>query len=470
LPALLNEPLYQPDGQILDEVYVYGSFRQSRMYAAGVTCGDCHEPHSLALKGDGDAVCAQCHEPAHFTVVEHTGHEAGPEAPGCRDCHMPSRNYMVVDARRDHSFRVPRPDLAASLGVTDACATCHADRPAGWSAEALRERLGRDARGSQNFAVAFRRAAEGWPDSVPDLLALVDDAEQTAIVRATALAHLAAFPSRSAFPRIAAQVYDVDPLVRLGAVYAAEAYPESVRAPMVTPLLVDPVLAVRAEAARLLADVDPASLPPDTRDPLRSALADYVAMQRFNADRPESRLSLGNLYAEAGDAQTAESQFRAALALQPDFAPAWSNLADLQRARGDEAAAEATLRDGLKAGAEPAALEHALGLLMVRDGRQEEALEWLGRAASSAPDNARLGYVYGVALHDLGQPDAAILTLEQVHERRPSDVEVLAALVAYTREVGRSEASAEYAARLAAIAPGHPASRVREAGPGESGR
>src|SRR6185436_5135828 len=60
-PALLEDGLYFADGQIDGEVYEYGSFVQSRMYRAGVTCSDCHEPHSLKLRADGNALCSRCH-------------------------------------------------------------------------------------------------------------------------------------------------------------------------------------------------------------------------------------------------------------------------------------------------------------------------------------------------------------------------------------------------------------------------
>jgi tetratricopeptide (TPR) repeat protein len=460
MPALLTEPLYHPDGQIRDEVYVYGSFRQSRMYAAGVTCGDCHEPHSLELRAQGDGVCAQCHQPAHFAAAGHTFHEPGPEAPGCRDCHMPAQDYMVVDPRRDHSFRVPRPDLAASLGVTNACADCHADKSPQWSAEAVRGWLGRDALGGQDFAAAFRRAGDGWPDAAPDLLAIVDEDAEPAIVRATALTHLARFPSRETFSRIAANVYDEDPLVRLGAVSAAEGFPPDTRRTLLEPLLTDPVLAVRAEAARSLAAADPAALSETGRGALASGLADYVQINRHNADRPEARMNLGNLYADARDAVTAEQQYRAAIELQPDFVPAWNNLADLQRATGDDAGAESTLRAGLEVVRSPASLEYALGLLLVRAGRPEEALEWLSRATLSAPDNARFAYVYGVALHDLGRPADGIEALQAAHAARPSDADVLAALVVFCRDAGRLADARRYADRLVELQPDNPEARA----------
>ena len=59
LPSRLGEGLYYPDGQIRDEVYVYGSFVQSKMHAAGVRCSNCHQPHSLNLRAEGNDVCTQ---------------------------------------------------------------------------------------------------------------------------------------------------------------------------------------------------------------------------------------------------------------------------------------------------------------------------------------------------------------------------------------------------------------------------
>ena len=137
LPALLEPGLYHSDGQIDGEVYEYGSFLQSRMHAASVTCSDCHDPHSLKLRAEGNALCAQCHLPERFDLSAHHNHEPGSAGAQCVNCHMPTKTYMVVDARRDHSIRVPRPDLSISLGTPNACTPCHADRPAQWAAEAV---------------------------------------------------------------------------------------------------------------------------------------------------------------------------------------------------------------------------------------------------------------------------------------------------------------------------------------------
>jgi hypothetical protein len=88
--ALLDDNLYFPDGQIRDEVYEYGSFLQSRMFHAGVTCSDCHEPHSLELWAPGNGVCAQCHAPEKYDVVAHHRHEPQSTGAQCVLCHMPT--------------------------------------------------------------------------------------------------------------------------------------------------------------------------------------------------------------------------------------------------------------------------------------------------------------------------------------------------------------------------------------------
>jgi len=456
VPALLTEPLYFPDGQIRDEVYVYGSFLQSKMHAKGVVCTDCHDPHSLELKAPGNAMCATCHAPDVFDVASHHRHETDTDRPRCVDCHMPSRDYMVIDGRRDHSFRVPRPDLAEQLGVTDACAACHADRPEGWSAVQVRKWLGDDASGYQQFAVAFRSAQTGRADAGQQLRQLLASAEQPAIVRATALRHLAAYPDQASLQLAARSLRDPDPLVRLGALDALEPMPPAAKQSFLIPALDDPIRSVRTEAARQLAGVSPAELSTGQRQRLQTVLAEYVAIQNSNADRPEARMNLGILYAEAGQPDTAEGQFRAALTLQPDFEPAFVNLADLYRSVGDETQAGTVLRDGLERLPDSAALNYSMGLLTVRAAGAEAALPWLERATALAPANTRYAYVLAVALNGLGRPADAIALLEQAHADHPADADVLFALASYHREAGNNEDALRYATDLLILQPDNP--------------
>jgi tetratricopeptide (TPR) repeat protein len=453
VPALLTEPLYFPDGQIRDEVYVYGSFLQSRMYAAGVVCSDCHQPHSLALRAEGNAMCATCHAPEVFDVASHHHHQPDSDTPACVDCHMPSRDYMVIDGRRDHSFRVPRAELADELGVTDACDACHADRPDGWSAAAVRQWLGRDAAGYQDFAIAFRAAETGQADAAQGLKQLLASADQPAIVRATALRHLADFPDRSTIELAVDGLRDPDPLVRLGALDALAPVPAPAKQQFLVPVLIDPVRSVRTEAARQLAGLPPGDLAPQDKAQLQTVLVEYVAIQKDNADRPEARLNLGILYTDAGQPETAVRQFQAALRLQPAFEPAYINLADLYRASGDEVRAESVLRNGLETVPDSAALHHVMGLLTVRTQGAQAALPWLEQAVALAPDNTRYAYVLAVALNDQGRQDAAISLLQTAHSLRPADVDVLFALATYYLQAGNNAAALEFAGKLQTLQP-----------------
>ena len=105
---------------------------------------------------------------------------------------MPAVTYMVVDPRHDHSFRVPRPDLAATLGSPDVCTTCHTDKSAAWAAGEIRARTGQAPAGFQTFGEAFAGADRGDPSATSLLGRIVADPMQPAIVRASAIARLTA--------------------------------------------------------------------------------------------------------------------------------------------------------------------------------------------------------------------------------------------------------------------------------------
>ena len=126
-----------------------------------------------------------------------------------------------------------------------------------------------------------------------------------------------------------------------------------------TPALKDPVRAVRMEAARLLADSPTARLSAENSAALSHALAEYVAVQKANADRPESHLNLGNLYASRGELLAAETSYRTALQRDPGFAPAYANLADLKATGGSLVDAEEVLSNGLTQAPDSASLHHA---------------------------------------------------------------------------------------------------------------
>ena len=455
--ALIEPGLYHADGQIRDEVYEHGSFLQSRMHAMGVSCSDCHDPHTQKLRAPGNAVCGQCHAPARFDAASHHRHASGSRGAQCVACHMPTTTYMVVDPRHDHSIRIPRPDRSVSLGTPNACTGCHAKEGAKWAAAAVARWYPQRKAGFQTFAEAFAAGDAGAPGAQAALAAIVVDPSAPAIVRASAIPRLVRFPGRATLPALEKALADPNADVRFAAANALRSADPDLRARLLPKLLGDPVRVVRIEAARGLAGVPESRLPPEARARLAKAQEEYVAALRFNADRPEAQSELGGWYLALGRTEPADAAFRRALELDPTFVAAAVNLADLLRATGREREAEAVLREAIRrdpAGAAPA--QHALGLSLVRQKRTAEALAALGAAARLAPDDARFAYVYGVALHDSGRRAEALKTLGAALVRHPYDREVLMALATYEREAGDLAQAVKRAKLLAKLEPDDP--------------
>jgi predicted CXXCH cytochrome family protein len=452
-PSLLAPGLYYPDGQQRDEVYIWGSFLQSKMHRAGVTCSDCHEPHSGKLRAEGNAVCAQCHLPTRYDGPKHHFHKPGAKGSACVDCHMPQTTYMVIDPRRDHSLRVPRPDQSVSLGVPNACTGCHKDKDAAWAAGVLEARLGHKPEGFQRFAGTLAAAARGDAGAGALLAALANDPSQPAIARASAAQALGGALSPQTLEALRAPLGAADPLLRLGALAALEALPDAQRLALAAPLLEDPVLAVRIEAAWLLAPVPDAAFPAAHKAAFERAAAQYEAVQRYDFDRPEARTSLGTFEARRGRSAEAEKLLRSALALEPKHVPAYVNLADLLRSRGRDAEGEAVLREGLAVMPQDATLHHVLGLTLVRLKRAEDALAELARAAALAPDDARFAYVYALGLYANKKPQQALAEIDRALARHAADRNLLLAGATISRDAGERSRALEYAQRLVQAAP-----------------
>jgi Flp pilus assembly protein TadD len=456
--APLDRRLFHADGQMRDdeETYNYAPFKQSKMFAMGVTCSDCHDPHSAALRAPGDGACAQCHAPNKYATASHR-HHAGVDPPlGCASCHMPERTYMVIDRRHDHSFRIPRPDLSVTLGTPNACNDCHQDRSAQWAAETIDSWFGRQRHGFQTYAQALKASWNDQPDAESQLLAVAAARDTPDYVRAGALADLRLHASQAEMQLARSGLADPDPMVRIGALDMLEGLPLQQRWPLASPLLSDSVRGVRLRAASLLASVPIAQLPASERARFENAAAEFVAAQRLNADRPEARTTLATFYTQRGLLAEAEVEYHAALRLSPQYAPAYVNLADLYRQMGRDGDAEGMLRSAAGLLSSDAGIHHALGLALVRLKRLDEALVELRRATQLAPDQPRYSYVYGVALHSVGSKSEGLAVLKESLARHPSDRDVLRALVSFSRENGDAAAALEYAQQLARITPSDP--------------
>lgn len=429
LVALLDEHLYFADGQIAEEVYVYGSFLQSKMYRAGVTCSDCHDPHTARLRTAGriSNVCSSCHSPAKFAAESH--HRHSPELVECVDCHMTTRTYMVVDGRRDHSFRIPRPDLSTVTGSPNACNQCHSDKSSDWAAMAAANWFGKA--DAEHFSLAIHAARNAEVGANEKLLKVIDDVSVSGIVRATALTLLRAPLSRELAGAIQDGLRNADPLVRIGALRALAVLPAEAHAALAATLLKDPVLAVRLAAVDIISPVRQ-SLDAPYSASFTAAEREYLDAQIAIAERPEALANIANLFRHRGDYAQSENYYQHALNREPRLISARANLADLYRGTQQDEKAEKLLRAGLMLDDSDATLHHAMGLLLVRSGKSDQALAELERAAELQPENSRFTYVYAVALNSMGQPDKAIAVLQIAQRRFPSDVDITALLQTLT--------------------------------------
>ena len=461
VPSLLEEGVYYADGQILEEDYEYGSFLQSKMYHEGVTCSDCHDPHSGKLPPlSMNAVCGKCHLFSKFDRAEHHHHSQGSAGAVCVNCHMPTHTYMVVDMRRDHSFRVPRPDFSVAYGTPNACSQCHKDKSAKWAADAVARWYGPNRRQEARFVKALDAGRRGLVIAEKELASLVEDSSQPGIARATAFTLLPEYLSPASLPALQKGLMDEDPLVRSAAVQALEPLAAQERVRFAAPLLTDPIRSVRVAAARLLAGTPPSLLQDAQKQALDRAVSELIASENATAERPENHVNLALLYAQMGRPAEAEGELKTALQLDPNFVPAMVNLADLYRTTQRDDEGQRWLEKAIALAPTAAEPIHALGLLKVRQKQYPEALGLLAKAAALQPNNARYSYVYAVALQSSGQVDQAIKILEQTHRRRPADISVLQALVSFERQKGDLRSAKVYAKQLLQLSPDDPQAKA----------
>lgn len=357
--APLRPGLYHPDGQILDEVYVYGSFLQSRMFDRGVGCMACHEPHKATVKADDNSLCTQCHSTAgndafptlkrkDYDSRAHTRHEPGTEAAACKSCHMIERVYMAVDGRRDHSFRVPRPDLGLQTGAPDACTDCHEDQSQTWAAARIAEWFPDSDNRGPHFGTAFAQAVNDPQGAADALQQIALDAAAPGIVRATAMLLLGPVSSPALADRSAPLLSDPDPLVRRAAAGLQRGAAPADRVAALMPVLADPVRSVRIAAARQMLDIDTAALRPSQQAMLGEAMADWRASLGNKLDFPETHMVLGGIALTLRDAKTAERAFREVVRLDPQRREAWRMLVRLTQLSRGAPAARAILDDALR--------------------------------------------------------------------------------------------------------------------------
>jgi predicted CXXCH cytochrome family protein len=372
--ALLREGLYHADGTIQDEVYVYGSFLQSKMYVNGVRCSDCHDPHTAGLKAEGNAVCAQCHSPAgnprfptltqaDYDDPSHYFHPEDSAGAQCVACHMIERVYMGIDGRRDHSFRVPRPDLHIATGAPNACTDCHTDRNSAWAAAEIAQRFPDSDRRARHFSQTFAAARHDPAASAENLLGIAEHDGLPGMIRASALDLLRPAADEAIAARAAPLIGDDDPLVRAAAIAVQRGAPPIDRVQRLVPAFEDPARTVRIAAAREFLDAPVARLPARIAEAARNATGEWRASLSAKADFPETHMVIGGAALVLRNPRAAEQAFRETVRLDPQRVEAWAMITRILAATGDLDGARAALDDALATNPSSEVLQSLLGEL-----------------------------------------------------------------------------------------------------------
>lgn len=451
VPSLLEEGLYYPDGQILEEVYVYGSFSQSKMFNHNVRCSDCHNVHSLVLNKEGNELCLQCHRAETYDIYEHHFHQReynGKPSDGhlCVKCHMPGQVYMGTDYRPDHSLRIPRPDLSAKINTPNSCSAkgCHADKDLGWVNLNYQKWYGKSRK--PHYGEVFHAARQGDPGSALNLRTLAADSLLPTIVRATALALLRNHPGDETTAAFSRALQDENALIRYTAIRGLDHLDRETKLRLIAPKLYDSVKGVRIEAAIALADIPESMLRPEDVKPFKDGLFEYRSAMLYNSDFAPQRYNLGNLAAVEGKREQAEAFYREAMAIDTQFYPAKVNLAMLYNQGGENDKAETLLREVLVDNPDLYEVAYSLGLLLAEMQNYQDAVAYLGRAAEGMQDYPRVRYNQALALMKLERWQESERALLKALDKDPANREfftTLANLYLNFRKTERAKALAE---------------------------
>lgn len=475
-PQLPVVPYYYPDGQIKEEDYVFASFMQSKMHQNKVRCTNCHDPHSLKLKKRDNSLCLQCHKKEDYDTYAHHHHKrfteegrplvldhgkktiAVGEGSLCINCHMPGQYFMGVDFRRDHSMRIPRPDLSDEPGTPNACTQCHTDKPASWAAVyTIKWYAHPTAR--PNFGKTMLLASQGDSAAVPGLVSLVESSQTADIVRAAATGYLGFFPGTGGDSINRTLLTDASALVRREAVKAFIPHDRDDIIQSLFPLLDDSTRMVRMEAVSRLAGVPQENLDSAQIKILNRDIDEYIAAMNYSGDFAESRHNLGILYSKLGDIKEAVHQYREAIRIDNQFYPAKVNLAILYNSLGENDKAEKLLKEVVKNHPGQSPVKYSLGLLLSEMKKYDEALIYLEEAGKEMPENPRIQYNLG-QLHDfMGNRVAAEKALQKAIRLDPGNMQFLIALTQFYLKQGKYEQAEPIALKIYKLNPGDPDAR-----------
>ena len=393
-PQILNDQLYYPDGQILDEVYVYGSFVQSKMYQNNVTCNNCHNSHSLKLKFEGNALCAQCHLPNKYDTPKHHFHKENTEASQCINCHMTGKYYMGNDFRRDHSFRIPRPDLSLKYGSPNACTGCHEDKDDKWAWEEFIKQYGEV--DSIHFSEKLAPGLIQEPNAHIGLAELMNDKTQPEMVRASAVRAISNYNTEDLIEQYLSLLNDESPLVRGTTLDVLSEINTTDYATYFLPLLEDSKRSVRVKAFYGLGGLTEFQIPEKYKSSYQKVKKEFFDYLNINSDFAGGRIKRAQYYIKKGDLQAGIEGYESALEIDNINNQIRLDLANLYYNNQNFLKAEKTFKTVIEQEPEYGPVYYSLGLLYAELNRIDEAIIQMQNAANHMPTNTRIYYNLGL--------------------------------------------------------------------------
>ena len=473
-PQNISPPLYYSDGQILDEDYEFGSFTQSKMYMNDVKCSDCHDSHSLKFKFEGNALCTQCHRSEEFDTYQHHFHkyknesgtsvknkfgETSPVGDGalCVNCHMPGNYYMGIDWRRDHSLRVPRPDISIKYNTPNACNDCHADKSFQWAEDYIKKYYGEKKKPTYGIILAEGYLQKEGADT--NLIKLIKSDLYPEIVRATAITYLSAYNSDESNKTIKEMLNSPEPIVRERSIegFISDDDKELIR--VIDPSLNDPIKSVRMAAANKLSGLSKEYFSEAQYKILTKVQQEYFSALMYTSDFPSGKYNLANFYSDRQDFVKAEKLYKASIEGDNLFYPAKSNLALLYYNQGKLNEAETLYLDLINNHKEYTDGYYQLGLLYAEQKRYKEAAEYLEKAAVQSNANDRIYYNLGLIYQYLNDDKNAEASLLKGNTKLQNDFDMLFALADFYAKRNRFEEAKRYALELENKFPSKPAGK-----------
>lgn len=425
IPQVISTEMYFADGQIKEEDYEYGSFTQSKMFHNNVRCSNCHNPHSGKLRLTGNNLCLSCHKPNYNTEAHHF-HQPDTEGAQCINCHMVTRTYMGVDHRRDHSFRIPRPDQSVTYGTPNACNGCHAKETPGWASAKVKEWYGPVRK--YHFSDDLIPGSLLDKNSEAHLVKLLGDTTQPEIARATAASYLSNIQTMKGAEALLNAIKDRKPLVRYHAIRGLENYPPDLWVQKVYPALTDQVRAVRIAAADLYHRLPAEALPAASKESYISADLENRAFLANQTDFAVGNVMMADYKMQAGSYDEAIRYYTRGLDKDSLMNYARLNLSAAYNTQGKNQEALKTLEEAALIDPFNDQVFYNLGLLQYEMGAIGPALESFQKAVNLGSGNPGLYYNFGLLLQQSGKLKEAEKILQKGYALNPNATNINYAL------------------------------------------